>query len=159
MTTNIKLLIGTTANQPRMTKMNSIQWKVLEQLTLLIKNQLMDVVPVDVIYRIVWEVALLGEKLTRINYRDELHSCIVATLKDEIYQNLLGPYLDTKDINVPDSLLPMDILDMMSLLADLYNIKDLTDVYNSLASLSYDSPYYKVVHDTLERLNQMRRVQ
>lgn len=147
------------SNIPRMTRMNSIQMYVLTQLTLLIDQHLLNVVPDDVIYRIVWEVALLGEKLTRINYRDELHSCIVATLKDEIYQNLLGPYLDTKDINVPDSLLPMDILDMMSLLADLYNIKDLTDVYNSLASLSYDSPYYKVVHDTLERLNQMRRVQ
>lgn len=130
---------------PRMTRMNSIQMYVLNRLTLLIDNHLTGVVPADVIYRVVWEVALLGDKLTMMNYRDELHHCIVATLKDVIYHDLLVPYLCERKVKIPVWMLPMDILDILLLRADLYNIKSLTTIYHSLAHLSYDSPYYKEV--------------
>lgn len=46
-------------------------------------------------------------------------------------------------------MLPRDVLDILSH-SDLYNIKVLTKIYNSLASLAYDSPYYQEVLAFLE---------
>ena len=133
-----------TTNMPRMTRMNSSQMYVLKQLILLIDRHLLGVVPADVIYRVVWEVALLSKNITILNHQHKLHNCIVATLKDEIYHNLLYPYLYGWNVKIPSWMSPRDVLDILSH-ANLYNIKVLTTIYNSLASLAYDSPYFQEV--------------
>lgn len=140
------------SNIPRITRMNSIQMHVLNCLSLVIDNNLVDVVPGDVICRVVWEVALLGDKLTMMNYRGELHHCIVATLKDVIYHDLLVPYLNDRNVKIPHGMLPMDILEILCLRADLYNIKALTTIYNSLTSLGLESLYFKEVLAYIEYL-------
>ncbi|YP_010185185.1 hypothetical protein LI410_mgp041 (mitochondrion) [Apium graveolens] len=136
------------SNIPRMTRMNSIQMYVLTQLTLLIDQHLLNVVPDDVIYRIVWEVALLKD-ITMINCQHQLHHCIVATLKDEIYHDLLVPYLYTRNVKIPGWMLPRDLLDRL-VQNDPRNVKLLITIYRSLANLGEESPYFQEILSYLE---------
>ena len=120
MTTNVPPRIG------------YVQNSVLTQLTLLIEQHLINVIPNKVLYKIVWDVALLNGGISFRYCHYELNRHIVSILTDEIYYDSLVPLLTTRNVKIPYWMSPMDLYEILEQHVNIYTIKGVTTLYKSL---------------------------
>nr|QVJ98000.1 hypothetical protein [Apium graveolens] len=131
-------------------RMNELQNYVLTQLTFLIEQHLINVIPNEVLYKIVWDAAQMNG-ITMKSCHYELHRCIVTRLKNEIYFDSLIPFLTLRNVKIPDYwVFPSDLFEVLEPHVDIYTVKGVTTIYKSLDDLGPESPYFKIVLAFLE---------
>lgn len=101
------------------------------------------VVPPAVCLIAMWRVSRL-RNLTNENYQDKANESIADTLKEQISDRFLQPFLDQLGIQLPHGTQPADLLERL-VQHDPNNVTLLTTIFQSLQTAAQDSPYFQQI--------------